>query len=326
MNMQGSLNPAATESLIADFRASKVSFTMWGTKRALNDENMNEAAALFGANAEFMGASKKLINTKAKAFRGVTAIKSRIARAWQESTLPYPESGIRLMREDAVLGFQAYMDNARIELLAAVEDLDGEYMTLRNEARVQLGTLYNEDDYPLTLRGLFDVTWEFPNVTAPEYLRQLNPKLYEQERQRIVARFDEAVTMAEQAFIGEFEGLVSHLSERLTGTTTDGKAKMFKDSTVGNLLNFFDKFSTLSVRSNGQLDELVAKAKQLVDGVQPHHIRPDGGSTTATQDVMRQHIANNMGEIAQSLVGMMTDKPRRRVVRRNAENAETAAA
>jgi hypothetical protein len=321
MNMNGSLNPAATEALIADFRASKVSFTMWGTKRALNDENMSEAAAVFGANAEFMGASKKLINTKAKAFRGVTAIKSRIARAWQESTLPYPEAGIRLMREDAVLGFQSYMDNARIELLAAVEELDGEYMTLRNEARVQLGTLYNESDYPLTLRGLFDVTWEFPNVTAPEYLRQLNPKLYEQERQRIVARFDEAVTLAEQAFIGEFEGLVSHLSERLTGTTNDGKAKMFKDSTVGNLLNFFDKFGNLSVRSNSQLDTLVAQAKELVAGVEPHHIRPDGGSVTAAQEVMRRHIAENMATIGESLVGMMQDKPRRRVVRRNAETS-----
>ena len=39
---------------------------------------------------------------------------------------------------------------------------------------------------------------------------------------RVAARFDEAIQLAEQAFIDELHQLVSHLSERLTGQVDSG--------------------------------------------------------------------------------------------------------
>ncbi len=46
-------------------------------------------------------------------------------------------------------------------------------------------------------------------------MRQLSPQLYQQEAQRVAARYDEAVQLAEQAFTEELAKLVSHLTERL---------------------------------------------------------------------------------------------------------------
>src|SRR5207253_408613 len=99
----------------------------------------------------------------------------------------------------------------------AVGSLDDHYAELQSAARIRLGTLYNPADYPATLRGWFQVEWEFPNVEPPDYLQQLNPELYEQERARVVARFEEAVQLAESAFLDEFGKLVSHLCERIQG-------------------------------------------------------------------------------------------------------------
>ena len=65
--------------------------------------------------------------------------------------------------------------------------------------------------------------FDFPSVEPPEYLLRLNPHLFQQERQRITQRFDEAVRLAEEAFVGEFSKLVSHLVERLTNDETDGE-------------------------------------------------------------------------------------------------------
>jgi len=307
---------APADTLIAEFRASKVSFTMMGTKRALEDAKLTTAAAAFGADTDFLGASKKLLNTKDPAFSAVTKIKSRIGTLWHDCTLPYTEPGIRLMRENRLNTFVEQITAYRDELHAAVDALESSYSRLREEARYKLGDLFNESDYPLTLIGLFDVTWEFPNVTPPDYLRTLNPALYEAERARMMGRFNEAVTLAEQAFMAEFQGLVSHLAERLTGVNeSTGQPKAFKDSTVNNLREFFDKFSSLSVRSSPQLDAMVEQAKGLLSGVDPSSLKPENGHTTAAQDVLRKHIADAMKGIGNTLDGLIVDKPRRRIVR-----------
>ena len=51
----------------------------------------------------------------------------------------------------------------------------------------RLGSLYNPDDYPPSLRGLFELSWDFPSVEPPDYLMQLSPAIYEQERARVAS-------------------------------------------------------------------------------------------------------------------------------------------
>jgi len=74
---------------------------------------------------------------------------------------------------------------------------------------------------------MFAIEHDFPSVEPPDYLRQLNPQLYEQECQRIQERFNEAVRLAEEAFVSELAKTVSHLTERLTGQV-DGKPNQYR--------------------------------------------------------------------------------------------------
>jgi hypothetical protein len=60
--------------------------------------------------------------------------------------------------------------------------------------------------------GLFEVSYDFPSVEPPDYLRQLSPQLYAQEASRVAARFEEAIQLAEQAFTEELSKLVSRLA------------------------------------------------------------------------------------------------------------------
>ena len=96
-------------------------------------------------------------------------------------------------------------------------ELNSVYEQIKGDARQRLGRLYNTADYPSEVRGLFQVAWDFPSFEPPDYLRSISPELYEEERRRVAARFDEAVRLAEQAFATEFAKLLSHLTERLTG-------------------------------------------------------------------------------------------------------------
>ena len=112
--------------------------------------------------------------------------------------------------------------------------------------------------------------------------------------------------MAEQAFVEELAKLVSHLTERLAGQD-DGRPKIFRDSAVGNLHEFFDRFRSLNVRSNEQLDTLVTQCQQVVRGVQPQELRDNGG--------LRQQVATQLSGVQSVLDGLLVDRPRRRIIR-----------
>ncbi len=149
--------------------------------------------------------------------------------------------------------------------------------------------------------------FDFPSVEPPDYLQQLNPQLYEEECRRVQSRFDEAVRLAEEAFTAELAKIISHLTERLSGQA-DGKPKTFRDSAVENLTEFFARFRQLNVRSNEQLDRLVADAQRVIRGVAPQELRDNAG--------LRQHVATEMSRVQSVLDGLLVDRPRRNILRR----------
>ncbi|MFI5379032.1 MAG: hypothetical protein ACHRHE_07040, partial [Tepidisphaerales bacterium] len=219
---------SAAQRLRTNFAAARVSFTWFGIRKSLNADQKEQAAESFGAEGAFLSAGKKLIDTRHAQFRAVTSIRTRIQGYWRNLSLPYPEPGMRLIRQEDIQTFNEAMAGFKAELTAAVEELDRHFAELKDAARQRLGSLYNPADYPESLSGLFEVTWDFPSVQPPEYLLRLNPRLYEEERQRIAARFDEAARLAEQAFVAELSRLVSHIVERLN-VSEDGTKKVFRD-------------------------------------------------------------------------------------------------
>ncbi|WP_152054383.1 hypothetical protein [Tautonia marina] len=295
------------ENLRASMAAVRVSFTWLGTRKSLTPEQRAQAARPFDAEGQYLSAGKKLLDTRHSAFKAVTAIKSKIASTWKSMSLPFPEPGVRLIRRDQVEEFTTWMTDYRAELAEAVANLDRHFGDLKQAAAERLGRLFNPSDYPETLIGLFEVSWDFPSVEPPDYLRELNPALYEAERARVAARFDEAVQMAESAFLEEFGRLVSHLTERIGGVGADGKPKVFRDSAVGNLGDFFERFRSLNISSNDQLDELVAQAQKAVRGVGAQELRDNGD--------LRQKVASELSMVQSALDGLMVDKPRRRIIR-----------
>lgn len=287
--------------------AVRVMFTWLGSRKTLTQEQKSQAADTFGAERAFLSAGKKLLDTSHPAFKAVTAVRHRVIAFWKGISLPYPESGIRLIRQDDISTFTVQMTSHKAELDEAVIQLDECYDELKSAARRRLGSLFNATDYPVTLRGWFDVSFDFPSVEPPEYLRQLSPQLFQQEASRVAARFDEAVQLAEQAFTEELSKLVSHLTERLSGTD-DGKPKVFRDSVVENLREFFDRFRHLNIRSNEQLDDLVVQAQRVIRGVEPQQLRDN--------QAVRQQVASQLSGVQSVLDGLLIDRPRRNILRR----------
>jgi len=297
-----------SQRLRVTMAAVRVSLSWFGTRKTLTAEQKSQAADTFGAESNFLSAGKKLLDTTHPAFKVVTNVKGRIISLWKSISLPYPEPGIRLVRQDDIDDFNTKMESLQQELAIAVQALDRHYYELQSAAREQLGSLYNSADYPASLSGLFQVSWDFPSVEPPDYLQQLHPDLYRQECERVTARFDDAVRLAEQAFIEELQDLVSHLTERLTGKN-DGKPKTFRDSAVNNLSEFFERFKRLNVRSNEELDQLVQQCQGIVRGVKPQSLRDDQS--------LRQEVASELSQVGTVLDNLLVERPRRNIMRRS---------
>jgi hypothetical protein len=288
--------------------AVRLAFTWFGVRKSLSTEQKAQAAETFNADGGFLSAGKKVIDTSHAAFKAVTSLRNQIAGYWRSMTVPYPEPGIRLIRRDDLEPFDIKLTSLRQELDEAVNNLNDHYSELKAAARRRLGSLYNAADYPGSLIGLFNVSWEFPSVEPPSYLRQLSPALFEEESRRVSARFQEAVQLAEQAFTDEFSKLVSHLTERLSGSD-DGKPKVFRDSAVVNLVEFFQRFKHLNVQSNEQLDQLIEQAQRIVRNVRPDDLRDNQS--------LRDRIARQLSGVQSQLDGMLVDRPRRNILRRS---------
>ncbi len=309
-NISTASTVTAARRLRTQMAAVRLSFTWFGVRKSLSSQQKEEAADSFGAEGKYISAAKKLLDTTHPAFKSVTAVRGRALSLWKGLSLPYPEPGIRLIRQDDVPVFDVQLTTLRAELDEAVAQLDEHYGELRAAARERLGRLYNPADYPDTLVGLFKIEHDFPSVEPPEYLRELSPELYRQEQSRVTARFEEAVRLAEEAFLAEFGKLVSHLTDRLSGND-DGKPKVFRDSAVENLSEFFQRFRTLNVRSSEQLDELVEQSQRIVRGIAPQSLRDN--------QFLRQQVAAQLSGVQATLDGLMVDRPRRRIIRSGAQ-------
>jgi len=191
--------------------AARVSLRWLGVRKTLTSEQKTQAADTFGAEGAFLSAGKKLLDTRHPAFKAVTGVKNSAVSYWKCETLPYPEPGIRLIQQQRIEAFDQRMNGFRDDLAEAVANLDEHYAELRTAARRRLGRLYNAADYPETLVGLFEIAWDYPSVEPPPYLQQLSPDLYRQECERVQQRFDEAVRLAEQAFLEELQNLIGDL-------------------------------------------------------------------------------------------------------------------
>ncbi len=287
--------------------AVKLAFTWLGVRKTLAPEQRTTAARAFHADRELLSASKLILDTRNPAYRAVAAVRSEASSYWRTVTLPFPESGIRLLPQNSLGLFANTMAGYREKLQEAARELADQYDAMKSEAQRRLGTLFNASDYPQTLEGMFDLEVSYPTIDPPAYLMALNPEVYQQEQARVRERFESAVELAEQAFAAELQRLVAHLAERLTGLH-DGQPKVFRDSAVENLREFFERFRQLNIRSNPELDALVEHAQQTISGIEPQQLRDSVR--------LRQMVANDFEQIQAAVGEMLVDRPRRNILRR----------
>ena len=300
----------ATEAgaeLRANCLASKLHLKWLGVTRSLSPEQMANLVDGSEVDSKMIRASKRLLDSAHPTMKLLANIRNRMLGTWRGLTLPFVEAGVRLIPRQLVGEFEARMSMLKDELASAVDELEQEWPRLKEAAAARLGAFYNPDDYPDNLEELFVVSWSYPETSVPSYLMAIDASVYRREAARVAEKFEQAVELAEQGFVEEFNKLVSHLTERLTDS--DGGPKIFRDSSLESLREFFGRFGQMRLggKAEQQLEQLVAQAQRIVSGVASQGLR-DSSS-------LRQNVAQNLSRVGAELEGMLVSRPRRKIVR-----------
>lgn len=293
--------------------AVRIHVGKFGVRKALNDEQMGEISEHFVAFKDALRATKRLIPTRHPAYLDVIRVQYQAKVYWRGNTVPYTEPGWRLIRRSKVDRFLETMKELEQDLKAARKRLAEAYSDIREQAKSELGSLFNADDYPSSIDGAYTLEWDFPSVEPPDYLRQLNPELYERQMALVASRFQQSLEAAEQMLAAELQKLVAHMAERLR-TGEDGKAKQVRASCVDNLSAFFGRFREMGIGSNGQLNQLVEQAEALVKGVDLDVLKTSADS--------RASLAESMTALSQSLDGLIVNAPIRAITLEDETEAE----
>src|SRR5207237_4498661 len=97
--------PTPAQRLRGDSAAVRVSLRWLGVRKTLTPEQKTQAAESFGAEGEFLSARKKLLDTRHPVYKEVTTVRGRVTALWKGMSLPYPEPGLRLIRQDQIEEF-----------------------------------------------------------------------------------------------------------------------------------------------------------------------------------------------------------------------------
>jgi hypothetical protein len=289
----------AAEILKENYIPTRLSFSWWGQSKKVEKATQERMANYIDANARRISAGKRIYSTEIECIAEINALKTEIKDYWEDQTLPYSQEGIRLLPRAKIETFNLKMQDFEGRLRDKATVVHLHRAEIIEDAQKELGDAFSLGNYPLDLTQLYRMEVSFPSIEPAE---GLPPQVYQQQSAYAQRKIEEAVQMAETAFSTQMMELIEHLREKLQ-PGPDGQKKIFRDSAVENLKDFFRRFKELNLGSSEQLDQLVCQAEEIVAGISAEDLRKGKD--------LRDQIGRELKEVSEALTPLVTTKPRR---------------
>ena len=221
-------------------------------------------------------------------------IQQMVTRARQyvyENTMPWSDSGIRLLPTISFQKFAAKMNEFEDEFEALVKGFVDIYPTLITAQAMALGAMFRRDDYPsqqeIMTKFSFRVNY-MPVPTAGDFRVDVGNDAMAEMKAKLQRLADERI---EAGMADVRKRLGEHLlrmSDRLTTDYVDGVAKRRRiyDSLVDSALDLCDTVKALNVVNDPEVEAARASLEQLLCGVSADDLRKN--------DAVRDDVKKNV--------------------------------
>lgn len=226
----------------------KVRVGMWGAYKS--DKKASEAIQAQFSSLNGSGNYSKKLTGKGD-LTDINSVKDRLDTFLQKYTLPWEDSGWRILPTVHYMEFANKLRGYKEEFSEAVSSFIRQYDVVKDNAKNRLGDLYNEADYPeswqLERKFYFDAhfmpmpdTGHFLIEVSKEEKAFLEDQARQNERRLVEGIVKECYTRIYNA--------LSNLAEKLE--STDNR---WKESTINNLAEIVEIMPALNLTDDPEL-------------------------------------------------------------------------
>lgn len=195
-----------------------------------------------------------------------------------DNTLPWSDSGLRLLPTINFMKFTERMNAFDEEIATLVKDFVAIYPTLITAQAMALGDMFKRDDYPTAndVVSKFSFRVNYMPVPASGDLRvDVGNAAQDELRKKLDALTQERVDSAMADVRARLVEHMKRMSDRLTTDYVAGepKGRRFHDSLVDGALELCDLTKALNVVGDTALEGARKELEQLLVGVTPNDLR-----------------------------------------------------
>jgi hypothetical protein len=277
-----------TCTLLVEFNAS-----VW-TARKLDKTTTTEVVANKNAGSKDAArVNKHLLAGRTE----LDVIQQAVGRARQfvyDNTLPWSDSGLRLLPTVNFMKFTERMNDFDEEISALVKSFVAIYPTLITAQAMALGDMFKRDDYPtaneIVTKFSFRVNY-MPVPTSGDIRVDVGNQAQKELNDRLQALTQERIDNAMNDIKNRLLDHLKRMSDRLTTDYVAGEAKQrrFHDTLVDGALELCDMAKALNVTNDVGLEQARKELEQLLTGVTPDELRKN--------EAIRQDVKKNVDSI-----------------------------
>lgn len=275
-------------------RAMLIDLTISCWVARLKDEKATKDA--IEANKARGGAgrfNKYLIDVEAPTFAAVRAIASEIRAFHYANTLPW-SAVARVLPAANFIAHADGISRLREKYNRAIDEFVADMPNLIEQARIMLGDLYIESEYPTgeSLRSKFGVEVEvYPLPDAGDFRVHLTDDHVSAIRKQIEASAQKAAAVAMRDCYERLHGVVAKMADSLSDPD-----KKFRDSLVGNLREVCEVLPRLNITNDATLEAL---GRDVADRLGRHD-----ADVLRTNESVRENVAQQARALEKRMAGL----------------------
>lgn len=257
----------------------ELSVSQW-TARKLDKSTTEELVK--GKNAQEKGAAR--VNKHLLAGRGeleginkfVTEIRSFV----YNNTLPWSDSGIRLLPSARFMEFNAKMQESEDKFYGLVDEFVSVYPSLITAQAMALGDMFNRDDYPqpndIAHRFSFNTNY-MPVPSSGDFRVDIGNEAQAELKAKLAQLADERVEYAVNGFKQRLLEHLKRMSDRLEVDKVGGELvpRKFHDSLLDTAHELCELATSLNIINDPQIEDARKTLKKAISGIDVKDLRTD---------------------------------------------------
>jgi hypothetical protein len=266
-----------TPSIATSAMLASVSISCWSAKKVAKKES-EELTNAKSASKRAAQVQKNLLADDPR----LTAVNKYAAeiRNWlTRTTLPWSDSGLRLVTTKQFFDFKAAVDAHKVQFDAMVVDFVHMYPTLISAQAFKLGSMFDRSEYPseAEVASKFSISYSFmPVPEVGDFRVDIAEDIRKELEEQYAKDYAKRVEEVNQDLWGRLKVVLDKMSDRL-GSDVGGKSKIFRDTLVENALEVCDMLRVLNVTGDPQLETARSEVQRALLGVTADDLRKDEG-------------------------------------------------